>query len=86
MISVDEYFLLIDKSPSPETGRWNSSARLQLLCQFFSQFLGRSEHTWRTEAQYSVDSSGICTQDLLHLRASGWRSNQLSYLLLLCVA
>ena len=32
-----------------------------------SQFLGRSEHTCSTEAQQSVDSSGIPTQGLQHL-------------------
>ena len=34
-----------------------------------------------TEAQYSVGSSGIWASDLQHLRASGRRSSQLSYLL-----
>ena len=48
-----------------------------------SSVAGRSEHTYGTEAQWSVDSSGIGTQDLYHFRASGRRSNQLSYLLLL---
>ena len=48
-----------------------------------SQFIGKSEHTCGTEPQYSVDSSMIWTQDLQHFHASGRRSEQLSYLLLL---
>ena len=50
-----------------------------------SQFIGRSEHTCGTEPQYSVYSGMIRTQDLQHFHASGRRSEQLSYLLLLYI-
>ena len=50
-----------------------------------SQFIGRSEHTCGAEPQYSVDSDVIRTQDLQNFHASGRRSEQLSYLLLLYI-
>ena len=43
----------------------------------------RSGHTCGTDAQYWVDRRGIRINDLPHLRVTGRRSYQLSYLLLL---
>ena len=58
-------------------------ARLPCTAPVCCQFIGRLEHmSCGTEAKWSVDSSRIWTQDLQHLRDSGRRSNQLSYLLL----
>ena len=50
-------------------------------CAKLLSVAGSSEHTCGTEAQWAVDCSGIRTQDLQLLHASGRRSNQLNYLL-----
>ena len=54
-------------------------ARLPFAAPVCSQFVGRLERTCGAKAQQSIDSEGIRTQDLQHLRASGRRSYQLSY-------
>ena len=80
-----DYNCKVSHLPSPGTGQWNRSGRGCIYCPSFAlSFLDSSEHTCGTEAQKSINSSGIRTQDLQYLCTLGRQAhNKLSHPLLL---